>query len=87
MSRFTTACIVGGLAAASASAFASTPAQAGYYILRWDNTGICQVWSEAFTFKPIRWPSGYKIVSRPVPTFNEAVNLQVRLRRQGRCTL
>ncbi|WP_139031517.1 hypothetical protein [Bradyrhizobium sp. ORS 375] len=65
----------------------ASPAQAGYYILRWDNTGICQVWSEALTFRPIQWPSRYQVISRSVPTFNDAVTLQVKLRRQGRCTL
>ncbi|GLH78194.1 hypothetical protein SSBR45G_31030 [Bradyrhizobium sp. SSBR45G] len=83
MSRFTMVCWSAGLAAAL---LGTTPAQAGYYIIRWDNSGICQVWSEAF-FKPIPWPSGYQVVSRPLPTFSEAVTRQVTLRRQGRCTL
>jgi hypothetical protein len=85
MPRFATICIAAGLAAATL--VIAAPARAGYYIIRWDNTGICQVWSEAFAFKPIPWPSGYKLVSRPVPTFNDAFMLQVRLRQQGRCTL
>ncbi|UFZ03879.1 hypothetical protein LQG66_32565 [Bradyrhizobium ontarionense] len=85
MSRFTTMCIAAGLAAAAL--VTAVPARAGYYIIRWDNTGVCQVWSEAFAFKPIQWPSGYKVVSHPVPTFNDAFTLQVRLRQQGRCTL
>ncbi|MGJ5208681.1 hypothetical protein [Bradyrhizobium sp. HKCCYLR20261] len=85
MPRFTTTCIASSLAAAAL--MAATPARAGYYILRWDNTGICQVWSEAFTFRPVQWPSRYQIISRVVPTFNDAVTLQVKLRRQGRCTL
>lgn len=84
MPRFPTICIATGLAAAAV--LAAVPARADYYIIRWDNTGVCQVWSEAF-FKPIQWPSGYKVVSRPVPTFNDAFTLQVRLRQQGRCTL
>jgi len=84
MPRFTTICMA---ASAAATLMAAAPAQAGYYILRWDNTGVCQVWSEAFAFKPVEWPSGYKVISRPVPTFNDAVTLQVKLRREGRCTL
>jgi hypothetical protein len=85
MPRFTTICLAG--ATAVAALVAAVPAQAGYYILRWDSTGICQVWSEAFAFKPVPWPSRYQIVSRPLPTFNDAVMLQVRLRQLGRCTL
>ncbi|MGJ4900656.1 hypothetical protein ACQR0V_03745 [Bradyrhizobium sp. HKCCYLS2058] len=85
MPRFTTVCLAAGLAAATL--LAAAPAQAGYYIIRWDNTGICQVWSEAFAFKPVAWPSSYQVISRPVPTFNDAVTRQIRLRQQGRCTL
>ncbi|MGJ5178418.1 hypothetical protein ACQR16_19955 [Bradyrhizobium oligotrophicum] len=84
MPRFTTICFAASVAAALLGA---APARAGYYIIRWDNTGICQVWSEALTFKPIQWPSSYQVVSRPVPTFNDAVTRQIRLRQQGRCTL
>ncbi|CAL79384.1 hypothetical protein; putative epxorted protein [Bradyrhizobium sp. ORS 278] len=84
MSRFTMFVFVMSLVAAS---LAAAPAQAGYFILRWDNTGICQVWNEALTFRPVQWPSRYQVISRPVPTLSDAVNLQVRLRRQGRCTL
>lgn len=85
MPRFITICIAAGLAAVAL--IAASPAHAGYYILRWDNTGVCQVWSEALTFRPVQWPSSYKVISRPVPTFNDALTLQVKLRRQGRCTL
>ncbi|WP_316191914.1 MULTISPECIES: hypothetical protein [unclassified Bradyrhizobium] len=84
MPRFTTISFAASLAAAL---LAAAPAQAGYYIIRWDNTGICQVWSEAFAFKPVAWPSSYQVISRPVPTFNDAVTRQIRLRQQGRCTL
>ncbi|MGJ4948292.1 hypothetical protein [Bradyrhizobium sp. HKCCYLS20291] len=84
MPRFTTICIG---SCVTAALLAATPARAGYYILRWDNSGICQVWSEAFAFKPPPWPSRYKVISRLVPTFNDAVTLQVKLRREGRCTL
>ncbi|WP_257169427.1 hypothetical protein [Bradyrhizobium sp. SRS-191] len=85
MSRFTTIGLAG--ACAVVALVVAAPAQAGYYILRWENTGICQVWSEALTFRPLQWPSRYQVISRPVPTFNDAVTLQVKLRRQGRCTL
>jgi hypothetical protein len=85
MPRFTTFCIAA--ASAAAALMAAAPAHAGYYIIRWDNTGICQVWSDVLLFKPIEWPSSYKVVSRTIPSFNDAVTAQVRLRQQGRCTL
>jgi len=75
-----TACIV-----VSALAVAG-PAQAGYYLIRWDNTGVCQVWSESFQMKPLRWPSDYKVVSKPVPTFTAAMDAKEKLRQHGNCT-
>jgi hypothetical protein len=27
-----------------------SPAQAGYYLIRWDNTGVCQVWNDTCTW-------------------------------------
>jgi hypothetical protein len=62
-------------------------AQPGYYVIRWDNTGICQIWNEQLSRKPAEWPSTYKVVSRPVPTFNEASGIQLQMRNDRRCTL
>jgi hypothetical protein len=72
--------IVSGLALTS-------PAQAGYYVIRWDNTGICQIWNEDLTSKPLQWPSDYKVVSKPVPTFTAAAAVQGQMRQQRQCTL
>ncbi|MGA7807841.1 hypothetical protein [Bradyrhizobium sp.] len=63
----------------------ASPAQAGYYLIRWDNTGVCQVWSENFTMKPMRWPSDYKVVSKPVPTFTDAMAMKETMRQKGHC--
>ena len=62
-------------------------AQPGYYVIRWDNTGICQIWNEQLTAKPAEWPSTYKVVSKPVPTFTEAMTTQLKMREQRSCTL
>ncbi len=64
-----------------------SPAQAGYYVIRWDNTGICQIWNEELTFKPMQWPSDYKVVSKPVPTLTAAMSVQEKMRMQHHCTL
>jgi hypothetical protein len=64
----------------------ASPAQAGYYLIRYDNTGVCQVWNEGMSFKPPRWPSDYKVMSRPVPTFTAALAAKEMLRQHGRCT-
>jgi hypothetical protein len=59
----------------------------GYYVLRWDNTGICQIWSDEMTSTPTRWPSDYKVVSKRVPTFTAAAMIQEKMRGQRTCTL
>jgi hypothetical protein len=99
MRRFVTFAVVAGMAAASvAPAFAARrraadpqpqvgAAAPGYYVIRWDNTGICQIWNEQLTSKPKEWPSTYKVVSKPVPTFTDAMNIQLKMRDQRSCTL
>jgi hypothetical protein len=69
------------------SALAAVPAQAGYYVIRWENTGICQVWNEDLRYKPWEWVSHYKVVSKPVPTFSDASAIQIKMREQRSCTL
>jgi hypothetical protein len=83
MRRATAFCAAAGVIV-SAIAVAS-PAQAGYYLIRWDNTGVCQVWSESLSFKPLRWPSDYKVVSKPLPTFSAAMDVKEKMRQRGRC--
>jgi hypothetical protein len=85
MRRATALCAAAGIAV-SILAVAS-PARAGYYLIRWNNTGVCQVWSEGLSFKPWRWPSDYKVVSRPVPTFAAALAAKDKLRPQDHCRL
>ena len=85
MRRVTALCAAAGIAV-SALAVVS-PAQAGYYVIRWDNTGICQFWIEDLTSKPLLWPSDYKVVSKPVPTFTAAAAVQEQMRQQHHCTL
>jgi hypothetical protein len=85
MRRVTALCAAFGIAA---SAFAvAGAAQAGYYVIRWDNTGICQIWNEDLTHKPMQWLSDYKVVSKPVPTLSDAMVVQEKMRQQRHCTL
>jgi hypothetical protein len=85
MRRATVLCAAVGIAVAGLAAV--SPAQAGYYVIRWDNTGVCQIWNEDLTYKPLQWPSAYKVVSRPVPTFSAAMAVQEKMRQQRHCTL
>jgi hypothetical protein len=85
MRRLTALCAA---AAITASVVAVTaPAQAGYYVIRWDNTGICQIWNEDLQYKPMQWPSNYQVVSKPVPTLTGAMAVQEKMRMERRCTL
>jgi hypothetical protein len=71
-----------GLAALAAT----SPAQAApFHVIRWDNTGVCQVWDDGLTIKPIRWPSDYKVVSKPIPTFTTALAVKDQLVKRGHC--
>ena len=86
MRRVTAAlCAAAGIAASALVVAAQ--AQAGYYVIRWDNTGICQVWNEDLKYKPMEWPSHYKVVSKPVPNFSDASAIQIKMRAEHRCTL
>jgi hypothetical protein len=60
---------------------------AGYYVIRWDNTGVCQIWNTELQEKPIHFLSDYQVVSKPVPTFTAAAEIQEKLRFSRRCTL
>jgi hypothetical protein len=84
MRRATALCAAAGIAI---SALAVAPAQAGYYVIRWENTGICQIWNEELKYKPLEWPSHYKVVSKPVATFTDATAIQLKMRDQRHCTL
>ena len=85
MRRVTALCAAFGV---TASAFAvAGQAQAGYYVIRWDNTGICQIWNEDLTHKPMQWLSDYKVVSKPVPSLSDAMVVQEKMRQQRHCTL
>ena len=85
MRRVTALCAAAGIAA-SALVIAA-PAEAGYYVIRWDDTGICQIWNEELQYKPVQWFSHYKVVSKPVATFNDAVNIQLQMREKRSCFL
>ena len=86
MRRVFALCAVAGIASSVFAAPAS--AKVGYYVIRWDNTGICQVWNEDLQYKPPQWGvSTYKVVSKPFPTFTQASELQIKMRGERRCTL
>ena len=83
MRRFSIVCAALGLAA---TAFAATsPAQASYKVIRWDTTGACQIWDNAFATKP--FASDYKTVSKSMPTFLDALAAKDKLFHSAKCTI
>ena len=64
----------------------TSPAQAApYHLIKWSGTGICQVWDNGVPTKP--WPSDYKVVSKPVPTFTAALAVKDGMLKKGKCKL
>jgi hypothetical protein len=63
------------------------PQQSGYYVIRWDDTGVCQIWNTDLQQKPWSLFSEYKAVSKPVPTFAAAAAIQENMRVSRHCTL
>jgi hypothetical protein len=80
--------ILSAVVAITALCGVSAPAQAAaYYVIRWENTGICQIWNQDLTQKPWEWPSHYKVVSKPFPTFADAMAVQLQMREKRSCTI
>jgi hypothetical protein len=84
MRRVTALCAAAGILV-SAPAFARPQMLSGYYLIRYDNTGVCQIWNTNLTMKPYHWPSDYKVVSKGVPTVTEALAIKEGLRVKGLC--
>ena len=64
---------------------AATPADAAFHLIRWQGTGICQIWDESIPTKP--FPSDYKMVSKPAPTFVAAMAVKDHMLKKGACKL
>jgi hypothetical protein len=86
MRRVTALCAAAAIVASTA-AVARPMAQSGYYVIRWDNTGICQIWNTSLQEKPWHLFSEYEVVSKPVPTFAAAAAIQENMRMSRHCTL
>ena len=84
MRRVTALCAAAGIAL-SAFAIVSPSQAAPWSLIRYDNTGYCQVWDDGVPFKPMKWPSDYKIVGKPVPTLVDAIAVKDGLVKKGKC--
>ncbi|MGJ4887644.1 hypothetical protein ACQR1Y_05605 [Bradyrhizobium sp. HKCCYLRH3099] len=82
MTRISLLCATAAIAGAALSA--ATPASAApYHLIRWSDTGFCQVWDNGVPTTP--WPGNYQSVSTKVPTVIEALAMKEHLLRHGHC--
>ena len=72
-------------AAVSAVLFAAAPAQASWRVIKWNITGVCQMWDFGVDGRPV--PFDYHVMSRAMPTFGAALGAKDRLWHAGRCTI
>jgi hypothetical protein len=63
---------------------ATTPAKADYNLIRWNDTGFCQVWDKTIPTTP--FPSNYSVVSHSVPTFLAALDVKGHMLHTGGCS-
>ena len=81
MRRLSTLAAAAGLAV---TAFVATsPAQAAYHLIRWQDTGFCQIWDENIPTTPYLYH--YAIASTSVPTLIEVMADKEKMLRSGVC--
>ena len=82
MRRISMLCAAAGLAAVALAA--ASPAEAGYHLIRWQDSGLCQIWDESIPTTP--WPAGYHRASATVPTFIDALAMKDTALKAGHCS-
>lgn len=83
MRRLYALCAISSLALSTLAV--ASPAQAAFHLIRWDGTGVCQIWDASVPTTP--WPSYYKRVSKQVPTFEAALSVKNGMLKKGTCSL
>jgi hypothetical protein len=81
MRRLSVLCAVAGLGFTALAA--ASPAQAAFHVIRWHDTGFCQVWDNSFS--PTPWPAGYTTVTHRIHTFGHALAVKDVLLHRGTC--
>jgi hypothetical protein len=62
-----------------------SPAEAAFHLIRWQDSGFCQIWDESIPTNP--WPPNYiVIIGSEVPTFGDALVFKDGLLRNGTCS-
>ena len=78
--------LLAAAAGIAVTAFAATsPAEAAFHLIRWQDSGFCQIWDESIPTNP--WPANYiVIIGSEVPTFGDALVFKDGLLRDGTCS-
>ncbi|MEN3348761.1 MAG: hypothetical protein V7632_2396 [Bradyrhizobium sp.] len=83
MRRLTIACAA--IAVTVSALAAASPASANpYHLIRWQDSGFCQIWDQAIPTTP--FPANYSVVSEELPTFEAAFALKTGLLGSGTCS-
>jgi hypothetical protein len=70
----------------AATAFAAaSPAEAGFHVIRYQDTGFCQIWDDSFQTHP--WPVHYTVMTHRQPTFERAAAVKDHLLHKRYCSL
>ena len=79
-------CLLAATAAIAVAAVAATsPAEASYHLIRWQDSGFCQVWDENIPTVP--YPGNYTVIEGSVvPTFGDALVFKDGMLRNGTCS-
>jgi hypothetical protein len=67
---------------------ASTPAKADpFHLIRWMDTGFCQIWDESIPTVPTSpWPAHFVVVSATMPTFLDVLTIKGNMLATGACS-
>ena len=64
---------------------ASSPAHASYHLIRWQDTGFCQIWDRSIPTAP--YPGNYAVIAgSEVPTSGDALVFKDGMLRNGTCS-
>lgn len=81
MRRLSVLCAAG----LAVTVLAASPANASpYHLIRWLDTGVCQIWDDGIPTRPMMM--NYQVVSPPVPTFLDAMAFKGNMLRAGACS-
>ncbi|HEY8333657.1 MAG TPA: hypothetical protein VIQ05_07670 [Tardiphaga sp.] len=82
MRKLSALCAAAGLTVTALAA--ASPAHAAFHLIRWQDTGFCQIWDQSIPTAP--FPSNYTVlVNSATPTFLDALVRKDGLLRTGTC--